>query len=1092
LDNGDSWGDIIPSGVPSVSEINYGTGGSASTDEQRGYAIWNQTAPYTNTCRAMTAKEFIRVHVESGGDLETAMDELDDMAANEDAALKQALGSTFAAYFDTLTSPTLSSLEAALDSESPQVSTSDATINTTTEAVLRGQVNPNISTLPSGATLTAWFEWGSSASSLGNQTTDISISAGTTLQSISHTVSSGLSAGNTYYFRAVLLYSTGTTDSDVESLYYGSVLPFTMGTAEQTIDFPTVSSKPYGSTFNVSATSKDAVSPFTNTGLTVSFISLDTDVCTVGSSSISSDISTATVTPISVGTCKLRATQAGGSALSKSFKAAPAENQDITISAKSVTISSGVSAADKQFNDSDSASVSCSGVSLSGVEAADSSFVSVDCSSATGTFNTKNVGSGKAVTVSGITLGGGRANRYSLGSVSGVSAAVTARGLTVTAANKSKTDGDPDPTWTVSGVGLQGSDALDNAGTTYTFEGTGSTTYAASTTPPTSVGTYSITPSLAAFSTGSAGNYNINYAAGTYEIVALGSSGTTAPATTAPVAAATTTTTSTSTTVAAATTSTTLSRRITICHRTMAGTFVEITVDRNSLGGHANHGTDIIPAPPGGCGKRVIDRYLATTTTIAGGTDGRTTQANPRRITICHWNASNSYVEITVDANGLNGHGDHPNDIIPAPVGGCGASSIQRVLTSTTTTTVAPGSLQDTKQKLDEERKGGKDKSVLDVVNLNSEPKNGGGGGSSGGGTIELEPKKGGPGVQLLDAKTTDPQVKVVVKSSGSDYNKTDTWVQEGFGSYCWKIESFNGEYSYILPNPPNPPDSRYAGLAYSAVKVKAGSVVESDPAYQANTVFMNPAPGTMVWPDVNKNGILDPGGQGGGTLGDKAISHIILCVGDSDFPEIQTTPTTSSPTTSSTVAGETTSTTSPSGSTTSAPSRSTTSTTVRTATSTTTVRAATSTTIRAVTSTTVARAVTTTTGATGTTLPGATTSTVTDGTSGSLPATPTTIPDEERPPIEIEIVTPEDEDFQKQSVVVELVVSTGGQTEVVFLNVNLQRFSVDVPRQITVLPATGVEAAGRSGVATQALLGLGVLLVGMALLTLGRQRRRA
>ncbi len=44
-----------------------------------------------------------------------------------------------------------------------------------------------------------------------------------------------------------------------------------------------------------------------------------------------------------------------------------------------------------------------------------------------------------------------------------------------------------------------------------------------------------------------------------------------------------------------------------------------------------------------------------------------------KKITICHatHSASNPYVEITVSVNGLNGHGEHPDDIIPAPAGGC-------------------------------------------------------------------------------------------------------------------------------------------------------------------------------------------------------------------------------------------------------------------------------------------------------------------------------------------------------------------------------------------------------------------------------------
>ena len=45
------------------------------------------------------------------------------------------------------------------------------------------------------------------------------------------------------------------------------------------------------------------------------------------------------------------------------------------------------------------------------------------------------------------------------------------------------------------------------------------------------------------------------------------------------------------------------------------------------------------------------------------------------KIWICHatHSASNPYVGIEVDLSGLNGHGDHPGDIIPAPAGGCPA-----------------------------------------------------------------------------------------------------------------------------------------------------------------------------------------------------------------------------------------------------------------------------------------------------------------------------------------------------------------------------------------------------------------------------------
>jgi len=42
-------------------------------------------------------------------------------------------------------------------------------------------------------------------------------------------------------------------------------------------------------------------------------------------------------------------------------------------------------------------------------------------------------------------------------------------------------------------------------------------------------------------------------------------------------------------------------------------------------------------------------------------------------ITICHASgvATSPYDEVTIDFNELAGHGDHPDDIIPAPAGGC-------------------------------------------------------------------------------------------------------------------------------------------------------------------------------------------------------------------------------------------------------------------------------------------------------------------------------------------------------------------------------------------------------------------------------------
>jgi hypothetical protein len=105
--------------------------------------------------------------------------------------------------------------------------------------------------------------------------------------------------------------------------------------------------------------------------------------------------------------------------------------------------------------------------------------------------------------------------------------------------------------------------------------------------------------------------------------------------------------------------------KITICHATGSANnpFNEITIDFNGLRGHSNHKSDIIPAPEKGCAS--VTTTPTVSTTLTGDNAGQ--------ITICHATGSrkNPYVLITVSMNGLNGHGDHPRDIIPAPNGGC-------------------------------------------------------------------------------------------------------------------------------------------------------------------------------------------------------------------------------------------------------------------------------------------------------------------------------------------------------------------------------------------------------------------------------------
>lgn len=98
-----------------------------------------------------------------------------------------------------------------------------------------------------------------------------------------------------------------------------------------------------------------------------------------------------------------------------------------------------------------------------------------------------------------------------------VAITVSKRLLTVAASSPTIMQGSSFTTsFEVTSGSLAGSDAI--SGVTYRFAGISPTTYSSSPTAPTAIGTYSITPSATAFSTGDAANYNISYVLGTLTI----------------------------------------------------------------------------------------------------------------------------------------------------------------------------------------------------------------------------------------------------------------------------------------------------------------------------------------------------------------------------------------------------------------------------------------------------------------------------------------------------------------------------------------------------------------------------------------------
>ena len=184
----------------------------------------------------------------------------------------------------------------------------------------------------------------------------------------------------------------------------------------------------------------------------------------------------------------------------------------LTITAKEITIG-GITAENKDYDGTTDAVLVYTGVTFTGKLDGETLTVT-----ATGAFIDKNVGTGKTVNITGLTLGGTGAANYALaesGQQETATADITPASVTVTAENKTKGYGDDDPelTWTVDG--LQGADTKDVL------------TVSMSRTEGEDVGTtITITPSGDA----EQGNYTVSYVTGTLTITAKAIGDGTTPA----------------------------------------------------------------------------------------------------------------------------------------------------------------------------------------------------------------------------------------------------------------------------------------------------------------------------------------------------------------------------------------------------------------------------------------------------------------------------------------------------------------------------------------------------------------------------------
>lgn len=173
------------------------------------------------------------------------------------------------------------------------------------------------------------------------------------------------------------------------------------------------------------------------------------------------------------------------------------------IAAKTVTVTSGITASNKTYDGRTSATLSGSSAVISGKVTSDKLTVS-----ATGKFGDKNAGTGKTVTISSISLTGSDRGNYVLattGNQATATASITKKSLIVTADDKSVEYGDAAPTYTASYSGFVSGESKSNL--------SGSLSFSCSYTSSSNTGTYTITPSGHTSS-----NYSISYAAGTLTV----------------------------------------------------------------------------------------------------------------------------------------------------------------------------------------------------------------------------------------------------------------------------------------------------------------------------------------------------------------------------------------------------------------------------------------------------------------------------------------------------------------------------------------------------------------------------------------------
>lgn len=280
-----------------------------------------------------------------------------------------------------------------------------------------------------------------------NSPTSYAIASGTLPAGLSLATATGIISGTPTAAGTPSVTVTATNGTGTSSP--AATLNFDIVKGSQTITFNTLTNKQYGDTnFNLTAT--------TTSPLTVTYGSSNTNVATVSGN---------VVTIVGVGSTDVTASQAGDA----NYNAASSVMRTLTVTAKSLTITE-LTGNNKPYDATIAATVSGT-ATLNGVLAADTGNVSL-AGTPSYTFATAGVGNVKPISVSGLSLTGSKAANYTLAALSGVSANITAKTITVSGVTAQDRAYNGTTVATISGGTLSGVETADVSNVSISTTGT--------------------------------------------------------------------------------------------------------------------------------------------------------------------------------------------------------------------------------------------------------------------------------------------------------------------------------------------------------------------------------------------------------------------------------------------------------------------------------------------------------------------------------------------------------------------------------------------------------------------------------------------